>query len=72
MLASHELSIPSGWTFDHWVMTGGVSLVGENIADISGDGTLKAVFTQLSINLIGVTVVSGEIPAQEPKEQQQQ
>jgi hypothetical protein len=33
---------PSGWSFDHWVTTGGVSI--SSPATITGDGTVTAVF----------------------------
>jgi len=39
---------PSGWTFSHWVTTGGVSISGST-ATVTGTGTIKAVFTQIIV-----------------------
>ena len=36
---------PTGWVFDHWEVTGNVSVT-DSIVTITGDGTLKAQFVQ--------------------------
>ena len=38
---------PSGWTFSNWVTTGGVTISGST-ATVTGTGTIKAVFTQIT------------------------
>lgn len=35
---------PAGWTFDHWITTGGVS-ISDSTATVTGTGSIKAVFT---------------------------
>jgi len=40
---SVSANAPSGWVFDHWVTTGGVTVSGST-ATVTGAGTIKAVF----------------------------